>query len=78
MTTTTTKQQTMTRSQIIAAAKDLVLHKGPANVLEFGGEYVDEFKWLDGPRYANRDAILREAQKQAERVYTFLGYDAPR
>jgi hypothetical protein len=55
------------RSEIIDAAKQLVLTRGPSNVLEFGPE-LDP----DAPL-----VVIAEAQHQAERVYTFLGYDSP-
>ncbi len=62
----------MTRREIIEAAKQLVLIHGPANVLEFGEELLDQaLPWLD------RVFITDEASKQAERVYDFLGYESP-
>lgn len=65
----------MRRRQITHHAKQMVLHVGPSNILEFGEEYL----WMLPPETAKRDreAVLDEAVKQAKRVYAFLGYISP-
>lgn len=67
----------MKRSQIIDAARHLVLDSGPANVLEFGHEMFENSCPRDDPRWAHREAIVAEAYKQADRVYRFFGYEPP-
>lgn len=64
----------MKRTDIIEAAKQLVLQHGPANVLEFGSELLLQTMVDDEEGY---EPVLREAYIQAGRVYSFLGYDPP-
>jgi hypothetical protein len=66
----------MRRIEIIDEAKQLVLDKGPANILEFGEEIFDSQTNRDMPQWEHKAEILAEARKQARRVYIFLGYEA--
>lgn len=66
----------LSRRQIVDEAKRFVLTSGPSNMLEFGEEMIRNHnygQWTD----ADVDAIRVEAVKQAERVFAFLGYEAP-
>lgn len=70
----------MTRRQIVAEAKELVWAHGALSVTEFGAEMVDRhcaYYDADGvltpTTPAERDAILAEAGRQADRVTKFLG-----
>lgn len=65
----------MTRREIIEAAKQLVILHGPSNVLEFNLELVAN-SWGEAEEMVRLEIAL-EAEKQAERVYNFLGYDSP-
>lgn len=67
----------LTRKQVIDEAKRFVLHSGPANMLEYGEEMIQNFnggQWTD----ADVQAIRAESVRQAIRVYAFLGYEASR
>lgn len=66
----------MTKAEIKEAAKQLVLSRGPSNVLEFGDEFVEDDSRSGHLTEADAAAIVEEAQRQARRVYNFLGYDA--
>ena len=62
----------MKRADIIEAAKQLVLSHGPSNIIEFGSEYIEADPNIPE---ADREAVDSEATKQANRVYSFLGYE---
>lgn len=67
----------MTRREVIEEAKKFVLTSGPSNMLEFGHEMVQNHnhgQWSDEDVHA----IVLESHRQADRVYAFLGYVAPR
>lgn len=64
----------LTTSQIKDEAKALVLSHGPEHILEFGTEIVHDRTTFRGEE---AERVLAEAIKQAHRVYTFLGYQAP-
>ena len=67
----------MTRREIIEEAKWLVLYHGPSNILEFGNELFDSHTAIDSPRMKYKEEIIKEAHRQADRVYRFLGYEPP-
>ena len=63
----------MNKTEIKTAAKELVADKGAYPVLEFGGEFLEDVAWVNGWTPEDVEAIVIEANKQAERVLVFLG-----
>ncbi len=66
----------MTRTEIIDAAKQIVIGAGPSIALEFTGEIITRYQNLreGDPGY---ERLYAEVTRQAVRVYRFLGHEAP-
>ena len=71
----TMNKTAMTRAEVIDQAKQIVLGHGPSNCLEFTTELLEGRGIAEGA--PDFETVYAEVQRQARRVYAFLGYESP-